>query len=67
MIIKKRRLKKVLYTIIIAFAIICFWRGVWGLLDIYLFPYHTTWSLLFSIFIGVIILYLAENEVEKLI
>ena len=36
----------------IAVAVVCIWRGVWGLLDIYLLPGNPTMSLCISIFIG---------------
>ena len=62
-----RKNKKVLYTIIIAFAIICFWRGAWGIMDLYLFPGNHLASYLISILIGIIILYYTENLIETLI
>jgi len=58
---EKRSLKTVILTITSAFAIISFWRGVWGLMDLYLFPMNRTFSLLISILIGVVILYLTKN------
>ena len=37
---KKKRVKKPapLSSILIAGAVIMFWRGVWGLMDVFLFP-----------------------------
>jgi hypothetical protein len=64
--IQKRRIKKVLYTIIIAFAIVSFWRGVWGLMDLYLFPNNYTLSLLVSVIIGLAILYITKNVIDRL-
>ena len=63
---KKRRIKKVLYTILIAFAIVSFWRGAWGLMDLYLFPNNYTLSLLVSILIGIVILYTTKSVIDKL-
>ncbi|MFH1325180.1 MAG: hypothetical protein ABIH49_00220 [archaeon] len=62
-----KKIKKVMYTALIAFAIISFWRGIWGLMDIYLFPNNYTLSLFLSVLIGVIILYSTENLIKKLI
>ncbi|RLG15412.1 MAG: hypothetical protein DRN71_01320 [Candidatus Nanohalarchaeota archaeon] len=28
----------VIFAVVIGFVVITFWRGVWGLLDLYLFP-----------------------------
>ena len=68
---KKRKinnhLKKVSYTILIAFAIILFWRGIWGLMDAHLFPKNHTLSYIISIIVGIIILYKTETLVGKLI
>jgi len=44
------------FAIIIGFAVIAFWRGIWGLLDIYLFPDNIELSLWASIFLGIAIL-----------
>ena len=45
-----------LFAIIIAFAVIAFWRGIWRLMDEYLFPENYTLSLIISVFIGLGIL-----------
>lgn len=64
---KRRSLRGVFYTIVIAFAIVSFWRGVWGLMDAYLFPDNHILSLWISLFIGILILYLTKNLIERLI
>jgi len=51
-----KRKHQVLFAIIIAFAVISFWRGVWGLMDEYLFPNHYQLSLWISVILGVAIL-----------
>jgi Fuseless len=53
-------------AIIIVLAIIMFWRGVWGLLDTYLFPGYPTLSHLVSAVIGVVILYINEFNIDNL-
>lgn len=51
-----KRKHQVIFAIIIAFAVISFWRGVWGLMDEYLFPNHYQLSLWISVILGVAIL-----------
>jgi hypothetical protein len=59
--------KQISITIILAFAIISFWRGVWGLMDLYLFPNNLTLSLITSIVIGVAIIYSIKGKLKTLI
>ena len=61
---KNHRLKKITFTILIAFAAISFWRGVWGLMDIYLLPLNHTLSLLVSVIIGLVILIAAGYSLK---
>jgi Fuseless-like protein (putative pre-synaptic calcium channel regulator) len=55
-----------LNAIIILIAMIMLWRGVWGLLDIYLFPGVPTLSYLLSILFGIFILYLDDFSLSDL-
>jgi len=63
---KKRNLRNILFTIIIAFAIVSFWRGIWGLMDLYLFPENQVVSLLVSVLLGIIILYFTKHLLTNL-
>lgn len=63
---KKRTFRKIFYTILLAFAIVSFWRGIWGLMDLYLFPNNYTLSLLVSVFIGLTILYTTKHIIGEL-
>ena len=47
-------------------AIIAFWRGLWGLMDLYLFPQNEVLSYLVSAFLGILILYLNDFSLEEL-
>lgn len=53
---KKTSFTDVLIIIITSLAIVSFWRGVWGLMDMYLFPENLALSLLISIALGLVIL-----------
>lgn len=55
-ITKMKSTHRILFAILIAFAVISFWRGVWGLMDEYLFPGNYTLSLLVSLALGILIL-----------
>jgi hypothetical protein len=63
---EKRNWRKVFFAVIIAFAVISFWRGVWGLMDIYLFPKNILLSLWISVIIGIIILIFTRHTIKQL-
>lgn len=66
---KKRanRFVLIIEALVIGFAIIAFWRGIWGLLDIYLFPNYLVLSYLISVLIGILILILTRNLIRTLL
>ena len=53
-------------VIIIIIAIIMLWRGVWGILDQFLFPGMPVLSNLLCLALGVLILYLDGFSIENL-
>jgi Fuseless-like protein (putative pre-synaptic calcium channel regulator) len=53
-------------AIIIILAIIMLWRGVWGLLDVFLFPGSPLLSYLASFALGAVILYLDGFSLDDL-
>lgn len=55
---------QIIFAIVIAFAVISFWRAVWGLMDIYLFPDNYELSLWTSLIISLVIL-VATHYVTK--
>ncbi|MBT4165964.1 hypothetical protein HOE04_02920 [archaeon] len=63
---EESRAKAIIYTIIIGFAVIAFWRGVWGLLDIYIFPNNLELSLWTTTFLGIIILISTHHLIKEL-
>ena len=48
-------------------SIVCFWRGAWGLMDLYIFPDHEAVSYFVSIVIGIVILYVTRQLADSLI
>ena len=57
-IIEKTNVKDTPIIILTVLAIVSFWRGVWGLMDLYLFPKSPTLSFFVSIIIGLVILFI---------
>lgn len=63
---EKRNIRRISYTILIAFAIVSFWRGVWGMMDTYLFPNNEILSFSISVLIGLVILYFTKHIIGEL-
>ncbi|MGR9051351.1 MAG: hypothetical protein ACU84J_01755 [Gammaproteobacteria bacterium] len=53
-------------AVVIVLGIIMLWRGVWGLLDQYLFPGSPTLSYLMSMALGILVLYLDDFSLDNL-
>jgi hypothetical protein len=58
---KNLPLKKTLYLVFVSTAVISFWRGLWGIMDIYLFPDNYELSLWVSLIFAVIALQLTHH------
>ena len=62
--------RKVHHTVIlsigIGLSIIAFWRGAWGLMDLYVFPNNPILSYVASLVIGFVILYSTNYLVSGL-
>lgn len=56
--------KNLFLTLMLAIAAVAFWRGVWGVLDVYLFPENYLLSSLISLAIGIIILYIIKPKLK---
>ncbi len=64
---------QIIFSLIIAFAVISFWKGIWEMWDKYLFPLidnvlipnNYNLSLWVAIFTGVIILFLTNYIVKE--
>ncbi|MBU2576832.1 MAG: hypothetical protein KKF50_03860 [Nanoarchaeota archaeon] len=55
-ILKRVNLFDVLFILIASIAIVGFWRGVWHLMDIFVFPNNYIWSAITTILAGILIL-----------
>lgn len=56
------RFKKNLRAVAFALAIVLFWRGTWGLADLYLFPENEVLSLGSSALIGLLLIFLLNHH-----
>ncbi|MCK5282955.1 MAG: hypothetical protein KAK00_06100 [Nanoarchaeota archaeon] len=52
-------------SLIILSGIIFFWRGLWGLLETYLYPENPQISFFISLSLGIIILAITHYSIEK--
>jgi len=55
-----------IYSIIIGAAIIMFWRGLWGLMDLYLFPENPTLSFSASALLGLLLLWSNDFRLKEI-
>lgn len=58
--------KQAMFTLLIGFAVVAFWRGAWGLMDVYLLPDNYEISSWISIFVGLGILAVTHYWTKEL-
>ena len=63
---KKTTTKHLVHTVLIAVGVVCFWRGAWGLMDLYLFPNKLVLSYSIALLVGLIMLVVTES-IEEII
>lgn len=59
--------KQNFFAVLIAFAVVAFWRGAWGLLDVYLLANNYEISSWISLGIGLSILLITNYTTKELI
>jgi len=62
---EKRDWKRVFFALLVAFAVISFWRGLWGLWDVYVYPDNYILSLWVSIIVGALILIFSHRAISQ--
>lgn len=55
-----------MYHLITGLAIVIFWRGAWGLADIYLFPENLALSYTVSTILGLVLLFINDFSASEL-
>lgn len=62
---KKAPLGKFLNTVVAAVGVIALWRGVLGLMDLYIFPENQEASIWASLFIGLVALKVTHHAIRN--
>lgn len=52
---------------LIAMSVVLFWRGAWGLMDLYVFPDNDLLSYLVSLAVGIGILFATQKLADELL
>jgi len=55
------------FSLIIVSGMICMWRGIWGLLDLYLVSDMPGLSFALSLLVGIIIISTTHYTIEKIV
>jgi len=53
--------------IFVVIGVVFVWRGLWNLMDLYIFPDRPVLSNALSILVGILILYLPDEDVKELV
>lgn len=56
-----------MHVMLVASAVIFFWRGAWGLMDLYIFPDHELFSYITSVVFAIVILLATRRLDDELI
>ncbi len=59
-----KRHHQIIFGLFLGAAVISFWRGIWGLLDIFLFPGDSVMSYVISVIVGAGIIWVAHYAIE---
>ncbi len=59
-------IKQALFALLIGVSVILFWRGAWGIMDVYIFPNNLVLSYSISIIVGLGILAVTHNWAREL-
>ena len=57
---------KIVFAILIGFSVVSFWRGAWGILDVFIFPNNYALSSIVSLIFGIGLLAVTNYIVEEL-
>lgn len=58
---------QLVFSLIIMSGMISLWRGIWGLLDIYLFPDSPSLSFSLSVLLGIAVISATHYTIDKLV
>ena len=63
---KLKPVQQAVFTLLIGFAVVSFWRGAWGIMDVYLLPSSYELSSWISVLIGLIVLGMTHYWTKEL-
>lgn len=55
-----------LYYLMAGTGLVCFWWGVWGLLEYFLFPNHIVFNYAIGIALGLCLMYFNDRRLQEL-
>lgn len=58
---------QLIFSLIIMSGLVCLWRGMWGLLDLYFFVNDPALSFALSVVIGSIIIVITHYTIDRLV
>jgi len=58
---------QLLFSLIIMSGMISLWRGIWGLLDLYLFPGQPNISAVISVILGIFVISVTHYTIDKIV
>lgn len=58
---------RIVWTLMVVFAVVLVWRGIWNLADMYFFPGDPLFSNIASILVGALIIYLPDRSLKDLL
>jgi len=61
-----KRTHRNFYSIIVGSAIILYWRGIWGIIDTYLFPNNDLLSYTVSLILGIFLLWVNDFSLREM-
>jgi len=62
---KFRKRHQLVFSLIELSALVCLWRGIWGLMDLYFFAHDPAMSYTFSIAIGATVVVITHFMVKN--
>lgn len=63
---KLKRHHKIIFAVIVATAVVMFWRGIWGLMDVLLLPDNYFLSSVISVILGLALLVVTHYRFREL-
>lgn len=61
-----KRSHRNLYSIILGTAIVLYWRGIWGIFDLYFFPNNELLSYVLSAILGIFLLWINDSRLKEI-